>query len=232
AEAASQLLQAQAHAALDGADGGVEHLGDLRMREAAEVGERDHLALLVGQLVERRTHRRRLVAARDLDVGALARLEAFLQTLVAGAPAVVHERAPQRIDRAVVDDAEHPGAHAAPSPVVARAAAPQGEERLLRDVLGDAALAAHPVRKGVGGVGVALVDDLEGRGVATAGELHEVLVGQAAEARLARGLGGASAWHATGLYGGRARPDQRFSAGAAGRGAACAPPRRRRAAPA
>src|SRR5437868_5109121 len=98
AQAAAQLLQTETHAALDRPDRRVEQLGDLRVREAAEVGQLDHLALLGGKLVERGPYRRRLLAPRRLDVGSLARLEAFLETLVAGAAAVVHERAPKRVD--------------------------------------------------------------------------------------------------------------------------------------
>ena len=55
-----------------------------------------------------------------------------------GAAAVVDGRAAQRVDRPVVDDAEHPGAHRAAGAVVARARAPERQERLLHDVLGAA----------------------------------------------------------------------------------------------
>src|SRR5439155_11707412 len=99
--------------------------GDLRLAEAAEVRQLDDLALLVRERPERRLDLARLVVARRLDVGALARLEALFDALVARPPAVVDDRAPQRIDRAVVDDAEHPCAHRAARAVVARARAPQ-----------------------------------------------------------------------------------------------------------
>ena len=52
-------------------------------RVAAVERELDHAALLVGQLVERGADLARLVAARDLDVGALGGLEALLDPLVA-----------------------------------------------------------------------------------------------------------------------------------------------------
>src|SRR5206468_9000599 len=125
AELAAQLLQAQPHPALDGADRRLEHLGDLRMREAAEVGQLDDLALLGWERSERLAHVARLVAARGLDVRALAGLQALLDALVAGAAAVVDHRAPQRVDRAVVHDAEDPRAHRAARAVVARARAPE-----------------------------------------------------------------------------------------------------------
>ena len=87
----------------------------------------------------------RLVAARHLHVGQLGRLLALLEPLGAGAPAVVHQVAPQRVDGAVVDDAQHPGAHAAAVGAVAQPAAPDRQERLLRDVLGGDTVADHPV---------------------------------------------------------------------------------------
>ena len=56
--------------------------------------------------------------------------------LVVRAALGVHRRAAQRVDRAVVDDPEDPGAHRAARAVVVRAGAPQVQERLLDDVLG------------------------------------------------------------------------------------------------
>ena len=83
---------------------------------------------------------------------------------------------------------EHPRADRAAGAVVARAAAPQRQERLLDDVLGGRAAAAHAVGERERGAGVPLVDDLEGRRLAAADELHEVLVGEVAQLRRA-GLG-------------------------------------------
>ncbi len=120
-----------------------------------------------------------LVAPRDLDVGALARLEALLHALVARAPLVVHRGAAQVVDRAVVDDAQHPRAHGAAVAVVAGAGAPDAQERLLGDVLGAVAGADDPVGERERRRGVALVDDLERRRLPAAHELHEVLVGEA-----------------------------------------------------
>ena len=63
---------------------------------------------------------------------------------------------------------EHPGAHAAAGAVVAGAGAPEREEGLLDDVLGASRAARHAVGERERGGAVALVDDLEGRGVAAA----------------------------------------------------------------
>ena len=51
-ESSPDLLQAEPHPPLDGAQRHPDHRGDLRLTEAAEVGELDHLRLLAGQLAE------------------------------------------------------------------------------------------------------------------------------------------------------------------------------------
>ena len=68
--------------------GVVEHLGDLGVREAAEVGELDHPALLVGQ--RRRARRGPRAPPRGAPTSTSVRsrgLEALLDALVARAPA-------------------------------------------------------------------------------------------------------------------------------------------------
>ena len=138
ASACAQLLEAEPHPALHGADRHLEHLGYLAVAEAPEVGQLDHARLLVGQLAESIAHLARVLAACRLHVGllALGRLVAFLDALGRAAAAVVHEVAPQGVDGPVVHDAQDPGPHASPVGLVARLAAPYREERLLRDVLG------------------------------------------------------------------------------------------------
>src|SRR3954468_2540191 len=110
AERLAHLRQPESHAPLDGTDGRLEHLGDLGVAEAAEVGELDDAQLVGRERVQRRADLARLVAPRDLDVGALLGGEALLDALVARAPAVVDGAAPQGVDRPVVDDPEDPGA--------------------------------------------------------------------------------------------------------------------------
>ena len=60
-------------------------------------------------------------------------------------------------------------------------AAPQREERLLHDVLSQAARADHPVGEAVGGSAVPVVHERERSRVGAAHEQHELLVGHAAE---------------------------------------------------
>ena len=91
---------------------------------------------------------------------------------------VVHGRAAQRVDRPVVDDAQHPGAHRSAGAVVAGPRPPHRQERVLHDVLGGAAGAHHAVGEREGSGRVALVDELERARVAATHELHQVLVGQ------------------------------------------------------
>ena len=145
ASCVAHLLEAEPHAALDGPDRHAEHLGDLAVAEAAEVGELDRSPLLVRQLLERARARRApprgAPPPRRCARGprsAPRSLERLAPALVDGAPA-------QRVDRPVVDDAEHPGADAAARLVVAQAAAPDGQERLLRDVLSRHSVPHHSI---------------------------------------------------------------------------------------
>ena len=62
------------------------------------------------------------------------------------------------------------------SGVVAGAAAPQREEGLLRDVVGDAAAPAHPVGEGERPLRVAIEYHLERARLTVADELHQILV--------------------------------------------------------
>src|SRR4051794_40190768 len=156
------------------------------MGEAAEVRELDHPRLLVGQRLEHPPDRGSLLAAGGLDLGSLARLEALLDALVAGPPALLDDGAAKRGDRPVVDDAEHPGPHAAARPVVTAARAPDREERFLGDVLGQRPRAAHAVGERERGAAVALVDALERARLALGHEGHELLVGERLQRALER----------------------------------------------
>src|SRR5205807_5609773 len=127
---------------LDRADRRVEHRGDLDVRQPAEVGELDHTALLVGKLPQGVADLARLGSAGHLELGPLGRGDQLLDALVADTATVANGDPPQRVDRAVVDDPEYPGAHAAAIAVVARPAAPQREERFLHDFFGERALTA------------------------------------------------------------------------------------------
>ena len=149
------------------------------MREAAEVRQLDHLTRTVREPLERPPHGERLLAAGGLDIGALGRLLALLDPLGARAPTLVHEVAAKGVDPAVVDDPEDPCAHASALAPVPQPAAPDREERLLRDVLGAGAVADHAVGEREGRSAVAVVDRLEGAGVAGRHEVHQFLVGQA-----------------------------------------------------
>src|SRR5207253_10476895 len=67
--------------------------------------------------------------------------------------------------------------------LVAEAAAPDREERLLGDVLGDHAVADHAVGEREGRTAVPVVDRLERARVSSRDELHELLVGQPRDVR-------------------------------------------------
>ena len=135
-------------------------LGDLRVREAAEVGQLDDLALLVGQRVERRgivsassrraasTSVRSRASNRSSIPSSLARRRSCTTDLRSASMARLctmpstHVRTPARA-------------------VVTTAGAPDRQERLLGHVLGQRALAAHAVGERERGAAVPLVDGLE-----------------------------------------------------------------------
>src|SRR5215471_11013436 len=96
-----QLLQGQSHSAFDRAQRYADHLGDLPMAVAAEVGQLHRLSLLDGQAGQRVVDHVPLDRGRDLAPGVGARAprlgvdgDLTLLALV-GAPA------PQVVDRAV-----------------------------------------------------------------------------------------------------------------------------------
>ena len=72
-----------------------EHRGDLSMREAAEIGEIDDSGLLRRELLQSVANLARLLATDRLRVGALWRLQAFAQPLVAHVLAGAHPIAAQ-----------------------------------------------------------------------------------------------------------------------------------------
>jgi len=132
-----------------------------------------------------------LVAAAYLLLGALGRLQAFLETFIAYNPAAVLDHAPaQRVDRPVVHDPEHPRAHAAARAVIARTATPRREERLLNHLFGHRTLAAHAKGERERHVHVTLVENRKRGRVVLGHQLHQILVGEPLQRR-GGGLGGA-----------------------------------------
>ena len=93
--------------------------------------------------------------------------------------------------------------------VVARARAPQRQERLLDDVVGRALAPAHAVGERVRGGAVAVVDHAERLGVAAARAVHELLVGEG-RSRVGRTVRRKRAMASKRHYARPARPDQRL----------------------
>ena len=104
-------------------------LGDLLLGETAEVGELDRLALDVGQGAERVADRVRIEARRHLrpDVGQGERVGRRRRRC--SGSSVVGPPPPDGVDRAVVDDRQQPGLHAAASLDVAGGVAPRARGR-------------------------------------------------------------------------------------------------------
>src|SRR3712207_9142941 len=65
-----------------------------------------------------------------------------------------------------------------------RSRAPERQEGLLHDVLGGVAFPGHPVGEREGGRAVPVIDHAEGGRLALADEMHELFVGEVAQACL------------------------------------------------
>ena len=163
-ELAPHLLQAKPHPSLDRSERLLEQLRDLVVGVAAEVRKLDRLTLLVGQSVQGSPHATRLLASRNLHVRALPRLVTLLHHVERLPSSVVDRAPPQPVDRPVVDDAEHPCAHASARLVVAEAASPDRQKRLLHHVLRRRLLPHHPIGERERRSAVAVVKSSKARG--------------------------------------------------------------------
>ena len=135
--------------------GSPEPLRELRLREPAVVGELDRLALLVGELAERRLYALALEAQPGCVGGRRpARVRLDLGQRLGAAPLL----AAHEVDRAPVDERHDPRARLRALGQVLRGAAPDREERLLHRVLRQRLVAQHPQREAVGGPPVAVVE--------------------------------------------------------------------------
>ena len=146
-EHAAHLLQAEPDAALDRAQRRIGALGDLDLGQALEIGELDRLALRIGQRRHRAAHR---VASSDRATSGQTS-----GTVSAGSPASASGISSRRaaaahdVDRAVVGDRQHPGAHRSHGRPHSGGIAPIADKRLLDSVLGqcrDPSLCASPIR--------------------------------------------------------------------------------------
>jgi hypothetical protein len=122
------------------------------LRQALEVHPLDHLALLHGQLAERRAHD--LALARQID-----RREDVVDRILhdpGSEPGGLLGAPPLRlfpthgVDRPMVHGPHEPGADRSTSTVVPLGVPPHGEERLLHDLLGHLCLTDQAEREGVG----------------------------------------------------------------------------------
>ncbi len=173
------MVKPEPHPSLDGAGRKLKLLGDLGVGEPAEVGELDHLALIVGQVLQRVPHLGGVVAPLHLALGASA---AAIRSAAPSSLTSRLVRTESRRKRSIARLWTTPRIQERTLPaaaVIAGAAAPQRQERLLDDVLGHRAPPAHPVGERERDVGMPVEDDLEGLGVARLHPAHQVLVGEA-----------------------------------------------------
>ena len=195
--ARAHLLQAQPHPPLDGTDGRLEDLRDLRVREAAEVRELDH-ARLLGPAV--RGSRR--APSRPPGGGPPRRRSARVPRSAPPSPrrsrggghgpgcaGGCRSRGGGRSRGSRCARCRARG-RSAPRRARSRGT-PPGSRPPRRP-----RLPADPVGEREGGAGVALVDELEGVRLAALDELHQVLVGELAQAI---GLVFPHPWHAYAL---------------------------------
>src|SRR5581483_4676837 len=137
----------ETHPALHRARRKAEHLGDLPMSESAEIGELDHLPLLDWKHVQSGADVIRFGTPLHLGLRPLCRWQPRHCLIVCDVATGGGRLATERVDRAVVDDAEHPGTYAAAPAVIAGPGPPQRQERLLDDVLRHRPPSTHPVRE-------------------------------------------------------------------------------------
>src|SRR2546425_431737 len=120
-----------------------EALGQLRLREAAVVGELERLALVVRELPQRGLDGSAALAQRGLLVGRPAgRVCDHVERLAAAALLSADE-----IDRAPVDDGENPRARLGALAQKAPRRAPDAQEGLLHGVLGEGPVAQDAQRE-------------------------------------------------------------------------------------
>src|SRR5215216_2923298 len=158
-EACSQLMQTQTHAAFDRAERGPGALRNLLMRESAEVGELDCLALVRRQGRERVPYALGFDGCRD----GVERLfsgccEAKCDVVEGGVLQGAGVTAAPAVDGAVADDRQQPRAGRATARIEGIDPSPDGQERLLDDVRRGAVLTEHAVGDGDGNARVPVVE--------------------------------------------------------------------------
>ena len=174
ARGARAAAEAGEHAALDRPERDAEALGELRLREAAVVGELEGLPLIAGELGQRRLHRGAPVSQHRILVDrADGRLGSDFQWLAAPALLPAHE-----VDGPPVHDGEDPGRRLRPLSLVGIGRAPDGEKGFLDRVLGERAVAQDPEGESEGEAAEAVVQHAEGVVVAAADGLEHLLVGR------------------------------------------------------
>ena len=163
-----QPAHAGEHAGLDGAQRRAGERGDLPLGVAAVVGERQRLALRRRQHTQRRPH---LVGDHPgpgllLDVARRQRRVQRQLVLRHDLPAALGLLPAHGIHRLVVHDGEQPRGDAAPPPVVGGRIAPDAEEHLLQDVLGQCVVGQDPAGQRERRTTEPLVEVVDGAGVA------------------------------------------------------------------
>src|SRR2546430_7289270 len=167
-EVGGQLLQGEPHPPLHRAQRYPDHLRDLAVAVAPEVGQLHRLPLLGRQAAQRLPDQVALDRRGHLAPGVGAGPAGLRRGRDLPLLALVRAAAAQVVDRAVADRRDDPRAQRAAVGVEPRGAVPELEERVLDDVLRPAGVAEDPQRDRVRERAVAVVQqrqriDLAGR---------------------------------------------------------------------
>src|SRR5438105_15815206 len=160
------MRKRRARARLHGPERNSEFLGHLALREIAPVGERDHLALALGQRLERAVH----APLHPRAFGALVGTGLERRLVGRLGRRFVARTAP--VDDRVARDAVQPRRTRTALGLVGAGRPPAGSERLLEGVLGAAGVAQAPPREPEDGAGVTLVQLLERGPITRTGPLN------------------------------------------------------------
>src|SRR5262249_10195613 len=146
---------------------------ELRLGVPLEVAELDHLALGVGQLGEGAPYGVALEREPGLarDVGVVDGLRRVFERRSSA-----HLFTPHSVDGPMVRQREQPGRWSPGAGVEAARLPPDGEERLLDDVLGERRVARDAAGQGVGGRAVTVVERAQRVAVASRDESDQSLV--------------------------------------------------------
>jgi len=171
-------VQAQAQATLDRAQGHIDHAGNLRVGQAAEVGQHNNPLLVGRQALNHGAHLLTFQALAGLLPGVSwlprrqAVIKGYLAILAKGTP-------PPLVNGAVTHDGQQPPAHRAQCWAVPLGVPPDGQEGVLNHIFRGSRVAKQTIGQAKGHLAVPLVQHTESGCVVGHYASQERLVGGA-----------------------------------------------------